>query len=67
MTTSSGAVHPAAPVAPPAVEEEVFICTCLACRVSSIVIHTVVQMVRVVGLTDGPGFFVWVGGWLFLD
>ena len=25
-------------------------------------IHTVVQMVRVVGLTDGPGFFVWVGG-----
>ena len=33
------------------------ICTCLACRVSSIVIYIVVQMVRVVGLTDGPGFF----------
>ena len=24
-------------------------------------------MVRVVGLMDGPGFFVWVGGWGFLD
>ena len=40
------------------------ICTCLACRVSSIVIHTVVQMVRVVGLIDGP---LGLGGWGFLD
>jgi len=45
----------------------------LDCRVSFIgwiVIHTVVQMVRVVGLTDGPGFSVWGDGffyWVFLD
>ncbi|KAE8771641.1 hypothetical protein D1007_56454 [Hordeum vulgare] len=37
VKASSGAVNPDAPVAPPAVEE---------------------QMVRVVGLTDGPGFSV---------